>query len=44
MKYYGNRKIKSFSCLNQFLCITFVQLADRKNSQDIQQQRSRKNQ
>ncbi len=30
-RYDGNHKIKSFSCLDQFLCMTFAQLTYRGN-------------
>ncbi len=35
-RYQGNRKIKSFSCLDQFLCMTFAQLTFRESLRDIE--------
>jgi len=35
-KYDGNRKIKSFSCLDQYLCMAFAQLADRESLRDTE--------
>ena len=35
-RYHGNRKTKSFSCLDQFLCMTFAQLTFRESLRDIE--------
>ncbi len=35
-RYQGNRKTKSFSCLDQFLCMTFAQLTFRDSLRDIE--------
>ena len=35
-KYNGNKKIKSFSCLDQFLCMAFAQLTFRESLRDIE--------
>ena len=35
-RYQGNRKIKSFSCLDQFLCMAFAQLTYRESLRDIE--------
>jgi len=35
-RYDGNRKIKSFSCLDQFLCMAFAQLTYRESLRDIE--------
>lgn len=35
-KYDGNYKIKSFSCLDQFLCMAFAQLTFRESLRDIE--------
>ena len=35
-RYTGNRKIKSFSCWNQFLCMAFAQLTYRDSLRDIE--------
>ncbi|MDO9565324.1 MAG: IS4 family transposase [Candidatus Desulfaltia sp.] len=35
-RYRGNYKIKSFSCLNQFLCMAFAQLTYRESLRDIE--------
>lgn len=35
-RYSGNRKIKSFTCLDQFLCMTFAQLTYRESLRDIE--------
>ena len=35
-RYRGNRKIKSFSCLDQFRCMAFAQLTDRESLRDIE--------
>ena len=35
-RYQGNRKTKSFSCLDQFLCMTFAQLTFRESLRDIE--------
>ena len=34
-RYSGERKVKSFSCLDQFLCMAFAQLTCRKSLRDI---------
>src|SRR2546423_313677 len=36
MRYQGERKIKSFSCLDQFLCMAFAQLTYRESLRDIE--------
>src|SRR3954467_11829409 len=35
-RYYGERKVKSFSCLDQFLCMAFAQLTFRESLRDIE--------
>jgi hypothetical protein len=35
-RYDGERYVKSFSCMNQFLCMAFAQLAYRESLRDIQ--------
>src|SRR6059036_3194847 len=35
-RYQGERKIKSFSCLDQFLCLAFAQLTYRESLRDIE--------
>lgn len=35
-RYAGNRKIKSFTCLDQFLCMAFAQLTYRESLRDIE--------
>ena len=35
-RYRGNRKVKSFSCWDQFLCMAFAQLTYRESLRDIQ--------
>jgi Domain of unknown function (DUF4372)/Transposase DDE domain len=35
-KYGGERYVKSFSCVNQFLCMAFAQLAHRESLRDIE--------
>ena len=35
LRYYGNHKIRSFSCLDQFLCMAFAQLTYRESLRDI---------
>lgn len=35
-RYQGNRKIKSFSCWDQFLCMAFAQLTYRESLRDIE--------
>lgn len=35
-RYQGDYKIKSFSCMDQFLCMTFAQLAYRESLRDIE--------
>lgn len=35
-RYRGNRRIRTFSCLDQFLCMTFAQLTGRESLRDIE--------
>jgi len=35
-RYQGHRKVKSFSCLDQFLCMAFAQLTYRESLRDIE--------
>jgi hypothetical protein len=35
-RYNGNYKVKTFSCLNQFLCMAFAQLTYRESLRDIE--------
>ena len=35
-RYHGNRYVKSFTCLDQFLCMTFAQLTHRESLRDIE--------
>ena len=35
-RYRGNRYIKSFTCLDQFLCMAFAQLTHRESLRDIE--------
>lgn len=35
-RYHGNRRIRSFSCLDQFLCMAFAQLTYRESLRDIE--------
>jgi hypothetical protein len=35
-RYAGDRKIKSFTCLDQFLCMAFAQLTYRESLRDIE--------
>ena len=35
-RYGGNRKIKSFTCMDQFLCMAFAQLTFRESLRDIE--------
>src|SRR5258705_13764910 len=35
-RYHGERKVKSFSCLDQFLCMAFAQLTYRESLRDIE--------
>jgi len=35
-RYHGNRGIRNFSCLDQFLCMTFAQLTYRESLRDIE--------
>src|SRR5213075_3063313 len=35
-RYAGERKVKSFSCLDQFLCLAFAQLTYRESLRDIE--------
>lgn len=35
-RYQGNRRMRTFSCMNQFLCMTFAQLTYRQSLRDIE--------
>jgi len=35
-RYQGERKVKTFSCLDQFLCMAFAQLTYRESLRDIE--------
>jgi len=35
-RYHGNRRVRTFSCLDQFLCMAFAQLTYRESLRDIQ--------
>jgi hypothetical protein len=35
LRYHGNHKVRSFSCLDQFLCMAFAQLTYRESLRDI---------
>ena len=35
-RYHGNHYIKSFSCLDQFLCMSFAQLSYKESLRDIE--------
>ncbi|VFN06350.1 MAG: protein of unknown function (DUF4372), partial [Candidatus Kentron sp. G] len=35
-RYNGNRKVQTFSCLDQFLCMVFAQLTYRESLRDIE--------
>ena len=35
-RYQGNRRIRNFSCFDQFLCMAFAQLTDRESLRDIE--------
>ena len=35
-KYQGNRRVRSFSCLDQFYCMAFAQLTYRESLRDIE--------
>ena len=35
-RYAGERKVKSFSCLDQYLCMAFAQLTYRESLRDIE--------
>ena len=35
-RYQGNRRVRTFSCMNQFLCMTFAQLTYRQSLGDIE--------
>jgi Domain of unknown function (DUF4372)/Transposase DDE domain len=35
-RYHGNRRIRNFSCLDQFLCLAFAQLTYRESLRDIE--------
>jgi hypothetical protein len=39
-RYWGEFKVKSFSCLDQFLCMAFAQLTYRESLRDIEVARS----
>jgi hypothetical protein len=36
LRYQGNRKVRSFSCMDQFLCMAFAQLTYRESLRDIE--------
>ena len=36
LRYHGNHKVQSFSCLDQFLCMAFAQLTFRESLRDIE--------
>ena len=35
-RYEGNRKVQSFTCMDQFLCLAFAQLTYRESLRDIE--------
>jgi len=35
-KYQGNRKVRTFTCLDQFLCMAFAQITYRESLRDIE--------
>ena len=35
-RYHGNRRIRNFSCFDQFLCMAFAQLTYRESLRDIE--------
>jgi len=35
-RYYGNKKVHKFSCLDQFYCMAFAQLTYRESLRDIE--------
>jgi len=35
-RYHGNRRVKTFSCLDQFFCMAFAQLTGRESLRDIE--------
>jgi Domain of unknown function (DUF4372)/Transposase DDE domain len=35
-RYHGNRRVRNFSCLDQFLCLAFAQLTYRESLRDIE--------
>ena len=35
-RYQGNRRVRNFSCLDQFLCMAFAQLTGRESLRDIE--------
>ena len=35
-RYQGNRRMRTFSCMNQFLCMAFAQLTYRQSLRDIE--------
>ena len=35
-RYHGNHRVKTFSCLDQFLCLAFAQLTFRESLRDIE--------
>ena len=36
VRYHGNRRVRSFSCFDQFLCMAFAQLTYRESLRDIE--------
>ena len=36
VRYHGNYKVRSFSCWNQFLCMSFAQLTYSESLRDIE--------
>ena len=36
LRYEGNRRIRNFSCMDQFLCMAFAQLTYRESLRDIE--------
>ena len=36
LRYHGNHKVRSFSCMDQFLCMAFAQLTYRESLRDIE--------
>lgn len=35
-RYHGNRRVRNFTCFNQFLCMTFAQITGRESLRDIE--------